>query len=188
MNVYGLGNMGATTMLFQTPFQDIPTQLPNTFPNEDARSQATLMLQRLQFSGTLTSSMPTPEYPARFRVVVIRYIGEMDFRVDNNIATGWDSLSNQGNHMVFPGENWENKPYVRGQIQILFDREYVKQQDVSNGVVVSIDVPIYKKLTYEAVGSGATAVGRGNVFIGISSNSSAWNLFDAWTTGTYKES
>ncbi len=114
-------------------------------------------------------------------------MGEMDFDVDNNIANGWDALSNQGAHMVYPGEDWLNKPYVKGQIQVLYDREFTLQEKTSSGVVVSFNIPIKKKLIFETVRGDASAVGIGNTYIGISSNGTRWNLYDSWTTASYKE-
>lgn len=129
----------------------------------------------------------SPAVPVRFRVCVVRYIGEMDFNVDNNIANGWDPLANQGNHMVFPGEDWLTKPYVKGQVQILYDREFVLQELTSDGVVVSFNIAIKKKLVFESTLGGAAAVGPGNTFIAISSNGTRWNLYDSYTTASYKE-
>lgn len=111
----------------------------------------------------------------------------MDFQVDNSINNGFDVLT-EAAHMPRVGQSWEDMPFTRGQIQVLYDRTYTIQYGalLQDGVRVAIKVPIKKKMTFETISSGAPAVGAGNVWMGITSDQ-AFNIRDYYTTALYKQ-
>ncbi len=125
--------------------------------------------------------------PQRFRVMVVRYKGEMDFAIDNSINNGFEILT-EALHLPRVGQSWEDMPFVRSQVQVLYDRTYNLSANplIQNGVAVAIKVPIKKKLTYESTSSGAPGVGAGNVFLAITSDA-AFNIMDYYSTCLYKQ-
>lgn len=125
--------------------------------------------------------------PQRFRVVVVRYIGEMDFNVDNAINNGFEILT-EGAHMPRVGQSWEDLPFLRGQIQVLYDKTYTidKTGLFQEGLRVHFKVPIKKKMVWETNSSGGGAVGAGNVWLGINSDQ-VFNVSNYITTALYKQ-
>lgn len=109
--------------------------------------------------------------PQRFRVMVIRYPGEMDFTIDNSFNNGFE-LQNQTSHIPKVGQSWEDLPYVRNQIQVLYDRTFTIQEtaQMQEGIGCSVNVNIKKKMTFESTSSGHAAVGAGNVYLAINSD------------------
>ncbi len=178
---------------FQAPFQDIPVQLltPTTgLPDMNQRLGTVIYPQYLEVSmtllrkqlGTLVALMPQ-----RYRVMVVRYIGEMDLAIDNQAAaTGWDVLNNQSEHVAFPGQAWIDKHFMKGQVQILYDRTYHQKADTTSGVVVKFKAKINKKLTYETERGGAAAVGAGNIYLAVTSDG-LWNLTRYHVTAVWKQ-
>ena len=126
------------------------------------------------------------ELPQRFRIMVVRTPGEMDWGVNNSLNQGFDAENNEWNHICRPGELWSTKPYIKNQIKVLYDREYVVNDHNKSGVVVKFSVPIRRKMTFESTSSGNTAVGAGNVAIYISSDRS-YNLYNYKTYAFYKD-
>lgn len=187
-----IGNVGLgitpPAALFQCPYQDIPLALSAVKPNELGRNSATIYPQWMEFDGYMLSMVGTSRTkPQRFRVVVVRYKGEMDFDVNNGNNNGFDQET-QTTHMPRVGASWESLPYVRNQIQVLYDKTFTINLAATFqlGLRVHFKVNIQKKLTFEEIGSGPSAVGAGNVYIGICSDD-LFTVADYVTTATYKE-
>lgn len=111
----------------------------------------------------------------------------MDFTIDNSINNGFE-IKQEPLHMPQVGQSWEDMPFLRDQIQVLYDRTYTIKYGalLQDGLRVAIKVPIKKKLTYESVISGSPGVGAGNVFLAITSDQ-AFNVRDYFTTALYKQ-
>lgn len=109
----------------------------------------------------------------------------MDFNIDNSVNNGWEVLT-QASHMVKPGEVWATKPFVRDQTMVLYDREYVLNNSQADSIRMNFKVDIKRKMTFETRNSGPSAVGHGNIFIGITSDS-PWQLYNYRTVGLYKQ-
>lgn len=111
-------DFASTQWLIQAPFQDIPLQLmgdPGGIPDKQQRLGAVLHAERLKFGGLLrrlTTPTGHSDVPQVFRVMVVRYIGESDYNVDNSTNNGFDS-KNETLHLLKPGEAWITKPYVK---------------------------------------------------------------------------
>jgi len=102
-------------VMCQCPFQDLPVQLSadgNDGPNRTQRLGAEIYCQQLHFNLKLT---PADAWAGiqRFRVCVVRYIGEMDFSVDNSDSNGWEGFNDQGTHLCKPGQDWRDKNYMK---------------------------------------------------------------------------
>lgn len=125
--------------------------------------------------------------PQRFRVVVVRYPGEMDFQINNAANNGFDQET-QTAHMPRVGQSWHDMPFMRNQVQILYDRTYTidKTATFQQGVRCAFNVKIQKKMTYETTSTGATAVGAGNIFLGIISDD-GFTVRDYYLTALYKQ-
>lgn len=158
----------STEQLFQAPFQDLPVQLAPTKPGEAQRTSAVIYPQFLKLRALLQAASPAYnglEGGQYFRVVVFRYPGEMDFAIDNgavvvsNKPYGWMKSATQTAHMVYPFEDWRNKPFIKNQIQVLADRTYFINDAAKLSADVNMTVPIRKKLTFEQISGGAAAVG-----------------------------
>ena len=178
----------STSSAWQAPWQDIPLQLFNAagpIPQKDQRLGADIYLQNLVFEGTLlragTGSLSIPQ---RFRVTVMRWIGESDVSIDNTAHNGFDITSDA--HALFPGEIVLAKQTLRNQVQVLFDRTYQVAKSTDLGVMVKINVPIKKKMTYEFTSSGPSAVGAGNTYLVINSTG-AFNVLNYKSYGLYKD-
>lgn len=169
-------------VLCQAPLQDISLQV-GTQLDVNQRLSSVIYPQVLKFSGTLLGMVGRTQ-PQRFRVMVIRYNGESDITSDNSQYNGW-SVQNYL-HACRPGELWSAKPFVKNQIKVLRDKEYVLNDSNKTGVVCSMSVPIKRKMTFETTSSGTSAVGAGNIYILISSDES-FNLFNYRTYAFYKD-
>jgi len=167
--------------LVQAPFQDISLQLGTLDQNQ--RLGSTIYPQVLKFSGMLLCDT-TRTQPQRFRVMVIRYLGESDISVDNSVYSGWDTTD--FTHACKPGQVWSAKPFIKNQIKVLYDKEYVVNDSNKNGVLCKMSLPIRRKITFESSASGTSAIGAGNIYLMISSDND-YNLYSYNTFGFYKD-
>lgn len=181
---------------FQAPYQDIPLQLAPTVPDRNQRTGAEIYPQFLKCSFILNRKREEDVAPfmhpdtydsvcQRFRVCVVRYIGEMDYTVNNAANHGWHLMNTNSDHALTPGELWSGKPLIKNQIQVLWDREYVMSRGDGIGLVVDIKCKINKKLTYETKNS--SNIGAGNIVIIVSSDKN-WQMPNGYRTyAFYKE-
>lgn len=170
--------------LIQAPFQDIPVQVVSgTALDQNQRLGSMIYPQVLKFSGTLLSAVARTQ-PQRFRISVIRYTGESDMDITNSDLNGF--ALGDFVHTCRPGELFSMKPFVKNQIRVLYDKEYVVNDENKNGVVVKLSVPIKRKMTFETTNQGSNAVGAGNIYIMITSDAD-WNLYNYKTYAFYKD-
>lgn len=167
--------------LVQSPFQDMPLQVGALDKNQ--RLSSVVYPQVLKFSAMLLCDTARTQ-PQRFRVSVIRYNGESDIATDNSVYHGWDTTDFV--HACKPGQVWSSKPFVKNQMKVLYDREYVVNDSNKTGVLCKMSLPIKRKLTFETTGSGAAAVGAGNIYILISSDND-YNIYNYNTFAFYKD-
>lgn len=175
-------DLSSLSAVCQAPYQDIPLGV-GTLLDQGQRLSSIIYPQVLKSSFTLLRKSGSTSIQ-RFRVVVVRYHGEMDFTVDNSMINGWDLAD--FTHNVRPGELWSAKPYVKGQIKVLYDKTYVINDTNKSGVVVNLSVPIKRKMVYETTSTGSSAVGAGNIFIGVTSDRD-FNIYGYRTYAFYKD-
>lgn len=168
----------------QCPFQDIPLGVGVNL-DKNQRFGSEIYPQVLKFNGTLQRKTGSSDIQ-RFRVMVLRYAGEMDFSVLNSSNNGFELMNDQWAHICKPGQVWSAKPYIKNQVKVMYDKTYVVNDSNKSGVVVNLSVPIKRKLTYETTSSGAAAVGAGQIVLAIASDLD-WNLANYYTYGFYKD-
>lgn len=175
-------DFSSSLALVQAPFQDLALGV-GTSLDKNQRLGSVVYPQVLKFSGMLLCDTARTQ-PQRFRVSVIRYLGESDMSIDNSTYSGFDT--DTFTHICKPGQLWSTKPYVKGQIKVLWDKEYVVNDSNKTGVLCKISCPIKRRLTFETTSSGTSSVGAGNIYICISSDND-YNLFSYKTYAFYKD-
>ena len=168
---------------YQCPYQDIA--LGTGTLDQNQRLSSVIWPQVLKFNGTLKRKTGSTDIQ-RFRVMVLRYTGEMDFAATNSVLNGFDYSSTQWSHICRPGEIWSAKPFIKNQIRVLHDKTYVVNDQNKSGVVVNLTVPIRRKLTFESSSSGSSAVGAGNIVLAVSSDNE-FDIADYHTYAFYKD-
>lgn len=189
--------------LVMAPYQDIPYQA--TAPVGDnglsrldvnVRTGSVIYPQYLHCWMVLMRAhdgvypyLPDDKYGAdvqQFRICVVRWRGETDIAIDNaQNNVGWMIIDDQI-HTVAPGEMWSDKPYIKGQIDVLYDRTVTVDFADRVGCVHDLKVQIRKKLVFEKSLPGNNSVGAGNVYIMVRSNL-PFNIKEYRTHAFYKE-
>ena len=169
---------------YQCPYQDIALAV-GTQLDQNQRLSSIIYPQVLKFNCSLKRKTGDTQLQ-RFRVMVIRYMGEMDFAATNSVLNGFDFSSTQWSHICRPGEIWSAKPFVKNQVKVLYDKEYVLNDANKTGVVCKLTVPIKRKMTFETTSSGSSAVGAGNIVLAVSSTNE-FDIADYHTYAFYKD-
>ena len=177
-------DVASTVSALQCPYQDLIVGLGSSL-DQNQRLGAVIYPQALKFTALLTRKTGDTDMQ-RFRIMVVRYLGEMDFSVNNSAYNGFDLQSSQWAHVCRPGEIWSAKPYVKNQIKVLYDKTYLVNDSNKSGCLVKFSIPIKRKLTYEATTAGANAVGAGQIVIMISSDKN-YNIQNYNTYAMYKD-
>lgn len=169
---------------YQCPFQDVALTV-GTQLDKNQRLSSIIYPQVLKFNCILRRKNGATTLQ-RFRVMVFRYVAEMDFTVNNSILNGWDYSATQWSHICRVGELWSQKPYIKNQIKVLYDKHLTVNDSNKTGCVVDLSVPIKRKMTFENANSGANSVGAGNIVLAIVSDDE-FDIASYSTVGFYKD-